>query len=126
MSDVVKAVGVSPLLAPRRRKRAPRGLLVAAGLCALLVLMPLAFTVYRAVTFGWDDAVELIFRPLVGELLINTLSITVSATLVSAVVGRRQHGLLNERVCPGVDCGRLSPLRRLRCPRSSRVMRGSL
>lgn len=87
MSDVVKAVGVSALLESRRRKRAPRGLLVAAGLCALLVLMPLAFTVYRAMTFGWDDAIELIFRPLVGELLINTLSITVSATLVSAVVG---------------------------------------
>ncbi len=87
MSDVVNAASIQASPRPRGRKRAPRGLLVAAGLCALLVLMPLAFTVYRAVTYGWDDALELIFRPLVGELLINTLSITISATLVSAVVG---------------------------------------
>src|SRR6202051_4404997 len=87
MSDVAKAVGVSALPKRRSRKRAPRGLLVAAGLCALLVLMALACTVYRAATFGWDDAIELIFRPLVGELLINTLSITVIATLVAGVAG---------------------------------------
>ena len=101
MSDVVKAVGVSALPEPRSRKRAPRGLLVAAGLCALLVLMPLAFTVYRAVTFGWDDAIELIFRPLVGELLINTLSITVSATLVSAVVGTAAAWFIERTRLPG-------------------------
>ncbi|MDB5831316.1 MAG: iron transporter permease [Caballeronia sp.] len=101
MSDVVKAVGVSTLPEPRSRKRAPRGLLVAAGLCALLVLMPLAFTVYRAVTFGWDDAIELIFRPLVGELLINTLSITVSATLVSAVVGTAAAWFIERTRLPG-------------------------
>jgi iron(III) transport system permease protein len=101
MSDVVKAVGVSALLESRRRKRAPRGLLVAAGLCALLVLMPLAFTVYRAMTFGWDDAIELIFRPLVGELLINTLSITVSATLVSAVVGTAAAWFIERTGLPG-------------------------
>jgi iron(III) transport system permease protein len=76
-------------------------LLVAAGLCALLVLMPLAFTVYRAVTFGWDDAIELIFRPLVGELLINTLSITVSATLVSAVVGTAAAWFIERTRLPG-------------------------
>src|ERR1700675_4525817 len=87
MSDVAKAVGVCALPKRRSRKRAPRGLLVAAGLCALLVLMPLAFTVYRAATFGWDDAIELIFRPLVGELLINTLSINVSATLGAGGAG---------------------------------------
>jgi iron(III) transport system permease protein len=101
MSDVVKAVGVSTLPEPRSRKRAPRGLLVAAGLCALLVLMPLAFTVYRAATFGWDDAIELIFRPLVGELLINTLSITVSATLVSAVVGTAAAWFIERTRLPG-------------------------
>jgi iron(III) transport system permease protein len=101
MSDVAKAVGVSALPKPRSRKRAPRGLLVAAGLCALLVLMPLAFTVYRAVTFGWDDAIELIFRPLVGELLINTLSITVSATLVAGVVGTAAAWFIERTRLPG-------------------------
>src|ERR1700722_6742058 len=103
MADVAKAAGAPApsLFRPRSRKRAPRGLLVAAGLCALLVLMPLAFTVYRAVTFGWDDAIELIFRPLVGELLINTLSITVSATLVSAVVGTAAAWFIERTRLPG-------------------------
>jgi iron(III) transport system permease protein len=101
MSDAVNAASIQALLKPRGRKRAPRGLLVAAGLCALLVLMPLAFTVYRAVTFGWDDALELIFRPLVGELLINTLSITISATLVSAVVGTATAWFIERTRVPG-------------------------
>ncbi|OTP76883.1 ABC transporter permease [Caballeronia sordidicola] len=101
MSDVVNATGIQASPQPRGRKRAPRGLLVAAGLCALLVLMPLAFTVYRAVTYGWDDALELIFRPLVGELLINTLSITISATLVSAVVGTATAWFIERTRVPG-------------------------
>lgn len=63
--------------------------------------MPLAFTVYRAVTFGWDDALELIFRPLVGELLINTLSITISATLVSAIVGTAAAWFIERTRVPG-------------------------
>jgi len=101
MSDVVNAASIQASPRPRGRKRAPRGLLVAAGLCALLVLMPLAFTVYRAVTYGWDDALELIFRPLVGELLINTLSITISATLVSAVVGTATAWFIERTRVPG-------------------------
>ncbi|MGH8822597.1 MAG: ABC transporter permease [Rhodoferax sp.] len=77
-----------PLLPSRKNHpRAPRALLVAAGLCALLVLLPLGFTLYRAATFGWANAMELVFRPLVGELLINTLAITLSATLASALIG---------------------------------------
>jgi iron(III) transport system permease protein len=101
MSDVVNATSIQASPKPRGRKRAPRGLLVAAGLCALLVLMPLAFTVYRAVTYGWDDALELIFRPLVGELLINTLSITISATLVTAVVGTATAWFIERTSVPG-------------------------
>jgi len=101
MSDAVNAASIQALPKPRGRKRAPRGLLVAAGLCALLVLMPLAFTVYRAVTYGWDDALELIFRPLVGELLINTLSITISATLVSAIVGTATAWFIERTRVPG-------------------------
>ncbi|SAL21207.1 ABC Fe3+ transporter, inner membrane subunit [Caballeronia sordidicola] len=101
MSDAVNAAAMPALPARLGRKRAPRGLLVAAGACALLVLMPLAFTVYRAVTFGWDDALELIFRPLVGELLINTLSITICATLVSAIVGTAAAWFIERTRVPG-------------------------
>jgi iron(III) transport system permease protein len=103
MADVAKAAGAPApsLFRPRGRKRAPRGLLVGAGLCALLVLMPLAFTIYRALTFGWDDAVELVFRPLVGELLVNTLEITVGATLVSAIIGTATAWFIERSRLPG-------------------------
>lgn len=102
MSEVVKAA--VPLPAPRAargRKRAPRGLFAAAAVCALLVLMPLAFTLYRAATFGWDDTFELIFRPLVGELLVNTLMITVGATLASAVIGTATAWFVERTRLPG-------------------------
>jgi iron(III) transport system permease protein len=101
MSDVVKAVAAPEVFKPRGFKRTPRGLLAAAGLCALLVLMPLAFTIYRATTFGWNDSIELIFRPLVGELLVNTLEITVSATLIAAVLGTATAWCIERTRLPG-------------------------
>jgi len=68
-------------------RRVPKGLLAAAGASALLVLLPLAFTVYQAINFGVGDAIALVFRPLVGELLFNTLSITMATTLLCGVLG---------------------------------------
>src|SRR5580698_6174789 len=101
MSHVVKAVAGPAVTEPRGTRRTPRALLAAAGLCALLVLMPLAFTIYRATTFGWSDSVELIFRPLVGELLVNTLEITVSATLIAAVLGTATAWFIERTRLPG-------------------------
>ncbi|MGI4856806.1 MAG: ABC transporter permease [Janthinobacterium lividum] len=85
----------------RARRRAPAALLLAAGLCALLVFLPIAYTVYRAATFGWDDTLELLFRPLVGELLVNTALITVSATLASAVIGTACAWFIERSRLPG-------------------------
>jgi iron(III) transport system permease protein len=101
MSHVVKAVAGPAVIEPRGIKRTPRALLAAAGLCALLVLMPLAFTIYRATTFGWSDSVELIFRPLVGELLVNTLEIAVGATLIAAVLGTATAWFIERTRLPG-------------------------
>ncbi|WP_425273777.1 ABC transporter permease [Paraburkholderia unamae] len=83
------------------RRRAPRALFAAAALGPLLVLLPLALTFWRALSFGFADAAELIFRPLVGELLVNTLSITVSATLASAVLGTAVAWLVERTDLPG-------------------------
>ena len=85
----------------RATPRAPRGLVVAAAVGALLVLLPLAFTIYRAASFGLADAAALIFRPLVGELLLNTLYITVSATLASAVIGTAAAWFIERTHLPG-------------------------
>jgi len=69
------------------RRRVPLGLLFAAGASACLVLLPLAFTLYQAVAFGARDAFDLVFRPLVGELLFNTVAITIATTLLSGLLG---------------------------------------
>ncbi|WP_208116538.1 iron ABC transporter permease [Paraburkholderia sp. BL10I2N1] len=100
MSEVMIAAPAAPATA-RARKRAPRGLLAAAAFSAMLVLLPLAFTLYRAATLGLDDTIELVFRPLVGELLVNTLLITVSATLTSAVIGTAAAWFVERTHVPG-------------------------
>lgn len=101
MSNAAVAVTPSPEAAARAGRRKPRGLLAAAAIGALLVLMPLAFTVYRAASFGLSDAAELVFRPLVGELLVNTLLITVTATLASAVLGTAAAWFIERTHLPG-------------------------
>ena len=89
MSDAVsrtaRAARGGEHMATRRR---PSRALVAAAACGpLAILLPLGFTLYRAATFGIDDAIELLWRPLVGELLVNTLSITLAATLACTLLG---------------------------------------
>src|ERR1700688_4198925 len=83
------------------RARAPRVLSLAAGFIAVLVLLPLAFTVWHAASFGFDNAVELVFRPLVGELLANTLLITVTATIVAAIIGTAAAWFVERTALPG-------------------------
>ncbi|KVM56087.1 hypothetical protein WJ58_14725 [Burkholderia ubonensis] len=69
------------------RRRAPHALVAAALLGPLAILLPVGFTLYRAATLGAQDALDLLWRPLVGELLVNTLLITLAATLACAVLG---------------------------------------
>ncbi|MGI4816182.1 MAG: iron ABC transporter permease, partial [Janthinobacterium lividum] len=81
--------------------RLPRALLAAAALSALLVLAPIAYIVFRAFSFGLNDALELVWRPLVGELLVNTLLITVTSTLASAVIGTAAAWFVERTQLPG-------------------------
>ncbi|QGZ66610.1 ABC transporter permease [Paraburkholderia acidisoli] len=93
--------GDSPRAPVVNRRRAPRALLAAAAVGPVLVLLPLALTFYRACTYGLRDAVELIFRPLVGELLVNTLTIVVSATLLSVLLGTALAWFVERTDVPG-------------------------
>ncbi|MGX1162477.1 iron(III) transport system permease protein [Arthrobacter sp. SLBN-100] len=63
---------------------------VLAVLIALFSLVPLGYVVYMTVATGWDTAVELIFRPRVAELLLNTLLLmaaTIPLCLLLGVAG---------------------------------------
>ncbi|MDR3470161.1 MAG: iron ABC transporter permease [Devosia sp.] len=56
-------------------------------LVAALVAAPVIQTALRATTAKPADAAALLFRPIVGELLLNTIGLVVAATLVSGAVG---------------------------------------
>jgi iron(III) transport system permease protein len=61
-----------------------------AVLIALFSLVPLGYVAYMTAATGWNTAVELIFRPRVAELLLNTLllmAFTVPLCLVLGVAG---------------------------------------
>ncbi|RVB67026.1 iron ABC transporter permease, partial [Mesorhizobium sp. M7A.F.Ca.CA.004.06.1.1] len=72
----------------RARRRAPLWLVLAAIFVALLALVPLAFIIWIAVQTGWETVAALVFRPRVGELLVNTVllvALSVPITIVLSV-----------------------------------------
>ncbi|MCO4254835.1 ABC transporter permease [Pseudarthrobacter cellobiosi] len=60
---------------------------ILAVLIALFSLVPLGYVVYMTAATGWDTAVELIFRPRVGELLLNTVLLMVITVPLSIILG---------------------------------------
>lgn len=69
------------------RKRPPVGLVAAAAVGALLVLLPLGSIAIQALRVGMQSAGHLLFRPVVGELLVHTLSIAGATAFTCALVG---------------------------------------
>ncbi|MFJ6158872.1 ABC transporter permease [Pseudarthrobacter sp. NPDC092184] len=58
-----------------------------AVLIALFSLVPLGYVAYMTVATGWDTAVELVFRPRVAELLLNTVLLMVCTVPLCLVLG---------------------------------------
>lgn len=84
-----------------RFRRYPAGLLAAAAISAVLVLIPLGLTLRDASGFGLSDARDILLRPLVGQLLRNTLGITLGAMLVCAIVGTAAAWFVERTRLPG-------------------------
>jgi iron(III) transport system permease protein len=84
-----------------RSRRPPIALLAASGLATLLVLTPIGLTAIRAAEVGLQQSIELLFRPLVGELLLNTLSLVVVSVLAAAVVGAGAAWFVERTRLPG-------------------------
>lgn len=73
-----------------RRSGSPRAvslLVLLAVATAAFSLLPLGYVVSTAVATGWDTAVELIVRPRVGELLLNTILLVVCTIPLCIVIG---------------------------------------
>jgi iron(III) transport system permease protein len=70
-------------------------------LLVLLSCLPLLYIILRAREAGWDRAVQLIFRPRVYELLINTLKLDAAVTILSVLIGVTTAWFIEQTSLPG-------------------------
>jgi iron(III) transport system permease protein len=73
----------------------------AALVVSLLALLPLGFVLWVGVQTGWDTASALIFRPRVGELLVNTALLVVLTVPLCAVLAVALAWLTERSDLPG-------------------------
>ena len=82
----------------------PPAVLVAVALVgATLVLLPILYTAAEAASIDFRGAAGLLFRPLVGRLLVNTISLIIAASLATAVIGTAAAWLVERTDLPGRD-----------------------
>jgi len=81
--------------------RAPAPLIGAAVLAAALVLLPILVTIVQAAGLSAKDAIDLLVRPLVGRLLINTVGLVVAASFTCAIIGTATAWLVERTDLPG-------------------------
>ncbi|MBR2690062.1 MAG: iron ABC transporter permease [Aquamicrobium sp.] len=68
---------------------------------SILALLPLAFVVFIAIQTGWATVVQLVFRPRVGELLVNTVLLVLLAVPICAVLSVALAWLTERSDLPG-------------------------
>lgn len=71
----------------RGSRLGPWPVVVLCLLIAAFSLLPLGFVAVATANTGWDTIVALVFRPRVGELLLNTLSLVLITVPVCVVLG---------------------------------------
>lgn len=91
--------------APARRLRSGNQpafwLIGAAVLISLLALLPLLFVLVISIQTGWDTVVELVFRPRVGELLVNTALLVIITVPLCIALGVAVAWLTERTDLPG-------------------------
>jgi iron(III) transport system permease protein len=87
----------------RSSQTARPGPLVSATVAILVAAtcIPLGYVVWGAVSVGWTRAYELVVRPRVGELLVNTVSLVVVTVPLCVVVGVGLAWLVERTDLPG-------------------------
>jgi iron(III) transport system permease protein len=87
--------------AATRRTQRPAALLTVSYLVAAILVLPLVFLLIEAQGAGASDVVHLIFRPLTGTLLWNTIRLTVVVTVACAVIGTGAAWFVERTDLPG-------------------------
>ncbi|MGH3191836.1 MAG: hypothetical protein ACRDOL_32255, partial [Streptosporangiaceae bacterium] len=83
------------------RTRRPTALLAVSVLVAAVLALPLVFLLIEAHGAGVSDISRLVFRPLTGTLLWNTVRLTVVVTLACAVIGTAAAWCVERTDLPG-------------------------
>ncbi len=84
------------------RRRWPPPLLLAAAVAGpLIVVLPVGEILLEVARIGPAEAVRLLWRPLVAELLVNTIGLVIAATLSAALVGTAAAWLVERTDLPG-------------------------
>jgi iron(III) transport system permease protein len=68
---------------------------------SLLALLPLGYVIVTGILTGWPELSALVFRPRVGELLANTVSLVVITVPLSAAIGVGAAWLVGRTSLPG-------------------------
>ena len=101
LNGAARAFGFGPPAQADRGGRAPAGLIGAAAFAAVLVLLPILVTVVQAAGVSAQGAVDLLMRPLVGRLLVNTVGLVVAASATCAAIGTATAWLVERTDVPG-------------------------
>ncbi len=79
----------------------PFALILAAAIGPVLVLLPIVASIATALGAGWESVRALLFRPLVAELLGNTLTLMAASMLAAGVLGLAWAWLVERTELPG-------------------------
>ncbi|HEU5420701.1 MAG TPA: iron ABC transporter permease [Streptosporangiaceae bacterium] len=91
---------VAPAVRPRRARR-PAALIAVSSGVAVLLALPLAFLLIESGGAGLHQVTGLIVRPLTGELLWNTVQLTLAVTVLCAIIGTAAAWLVERTDLPG-------------------------
>ncbi|WP_020579893.1 ABC transporter permease [Actinopolymorpha alba] len=105
-----------PVRSGRRGVGAPLPLRAAAFLVALVCALPLVVVALKAFEAGAGDAFALVWRPRVGELLGNTVSLVVLTCVISTVLGVGAAWLVERTSLPGASFWRIALVAPLAVP----------
>ena len=85
----------------RARRRSVPWMAVGAVVVSLLALLPLGFVIVAVFQTGWTTVAELVFRPRVGELMINTVLLVMLTVPLSAAAAMALAWLTERSDLPG-------------------------
>ncbi|RWE51570.1 MAG: iron ABC transporter permease [Mesorhizobium sp.] len=101
MASAIDLTPSGPPAAARQSQRSTSWITLAAALVSLIALLPLAFIVWTAIQTGWETVTALIFRPRVGDLLVNTILLVVVTVPIAIVLSVALAWLTERSDLPG-------------------------